>query len=115
MELERPIGYHFLGLGLSVVGSILIPVGVIYQKQSHDRGGRGRAVVRDVNTSKKKTAMLSDRRWWFGLALFILGNLFTFGAFAFLPSFVVTVIGAFSLVVNLILSHRCAELRSKSA
>lgn len=82
----------WVGVIAAIVGSMVLAVGMNVQRLAHLRLQRRRSTAN----------FLFDRTWQIGLAIFIVGNFGDAVALAFAPQSVVTPLGCFSLVANVI-------------
>jgi len=87
-------GDFFTGVGIALLGSTIIPLGMNLQRAAHLRQA----------AEGRETNVLCDRLWLIGLAIFALGNVADGMALSFAPQSVITPVDGWSLVANLFTS-----------
>ena len=85
----------WIGVVAAIVGSMVLAIGMNVQRLAHLR----------LQRQRSKANFLFDRTWQLGLVIFVFGNFGDAVALAFAPQSVVTPLGCFSLVANVLSSR----------
>ncbi|KAG6599736.1 Magnesium transporter NIPA2 [Phytophthora cinnamomi] len=92
---EKPNSLWYVGVILSIVGSICTNMGVNLQKFSFMREAKGRSVV-------DKRGYFRQPLWVIGLLLVVGGSILDFVALGFLPQSLATPVGGSTMVANVV-------------
>ena len=102
-------GEDYLAVGLASGGAILHAIAYVLQKYAHNK-------INDFNSqislsgisddSVKQKSFVSNAKWIFGFALFVLGSIMAAVALIFGAQSVVAPLGALTLVANTILAAK---------
>mmetsp|Transcript_39676 Transcript_39676/g.95848 ORF Transcript_39676/g.95848 Transcript_39676/m.95848 type:complete len:456 (-) Transcript_39676:173-1540(-) len=106
MSLDAKSGTFWLGVGLSLCGSLSSATGLACQRLSHKRN----------NALPPEEQVRSSRQWLNLLGVFLLfvESLFDLTSFGFAPASILSCMGAMTLVFNMMLAPTlCGEIVSK--
>lgn len=93
-EEEKNAALQVFGVSLAIMGNLLISVSLNVQKYVHNQ------------VQASGGSFMADKRWWFGLALMIIGEVGNFLAYGMAPAAVVSPLGAVSVVSNAIIATK---------
>lgn len=96
--MDHPGQSEIIGAVLAVVSSIISNAGVNIQKSSHSRNA-------SLPTYDQK-AYVARPRWWFGLAMVIIGSVGDFAAFGFATQALVASLGGgTTMISNVVIAY----------
>ncbi|KXS11507.1 DUF803-domain-containing protein [Gonapodya prolifera JEL478] len=98
---DAPAWHKFVGLALALLSTTFIGTSFILKKKGLLESMKKEGAETQAGEGH---AYLSNWKWWTGMTMMLVGEIFNFVAYAFAPAILVTPLGALSVVISAALS-----------